>query len=383
MERILCAIEHARRPPRCLNRSVAVTSPVQLRDELVRLVHRGPDVRDLTLGASRILSRSVPFEGVCLLTMDPGSLLPTGEVVENGLPPEAYARMAEIEQGGEDVNAFRALAHSDCGAASLGTATRGQLERSRRHREVRRPHGFGDELRAVLRSDSRTWGAITLLRGEDGSHFAPGDSATVASVSAVLAEGLRRATLLAGDPRAEGPGSAGLAVLAPDNSVVTADAAAEGWLAELRETGAGAPLPPVVSAVASRARSIVAGEPEGSALARARIRAPSGRWLLVRASALGDEPGAQIAVILEPAPAQEVAPLLADAYDLSERERAVTRLVARGLPTNAIAARLHISSWTVQDHLKAIFEKVGVTSRGELVARLFFEPDAPRLSEGG
>jgi hypothetical protein len=33
----------------------------------------------------------------------------------------------------------------------------------------------------------------------------------------------------------------------------------------------------------------------------------------------------------------------------------------------------------VQDHLKAIFEKVGVGTRGELVARLFFEPQGPGL----
>ena len=67
---------------------------------------------------------------------------------------------------------------------------------------------------------------------------------------------------------------------------------------------------------------------------------------------------------------QELAPILADAYRLTEREREVTRLVARGLPTDAIAARLYLSPWTVQDHLKAIFEKVGVTTRGELVARV-------------
>jgi DNA-binding CsgD family transcriptional regulator len=57
----------------------------------------------------------------------------------------------------------------------------------------------------------------------------------------------------------------------------------------------------------------------------------------------------------------------------------VTRLVARGLSTEAIAARLYLSSWTVQDHLKAIFEKVGVATRGELVARVFFQQRAPQL----
>ena len=70
---------------------------------------------------------------------------------------------------------------------------------------------------------------------------------------------------------------------------------------------------------------------------------------------------------------------LADACGLTAREREVTRLVASGLPTAAIAAQLHLSPWTVQDHLKAIFEKVGVTTRGKLVARLFFQQRVPEL----
>jgi DNA-binding CsgD family transcriptional regulator len=71
--------------------------------------------------------------------------------------------------------------------------------------------------------------------------------------------------------------------------------------------------------------------------------------------------------------------IAADECGLTAREREVTGLVAGGLPTTAIAARLYMSSWTVQDHLKAIFAKVGVATRGELVARLFFQSRVPEL----
>ena len=133
----------------------------------------------------------------------------------------------------------------------------------------------------------------------------------------------------------------------------------------------------MVSAVASRAR---AADTDTGAEALARVRTPAGTWLVVHGSALGEGSDARVAVIVEPASTPELAPLAAAAYGLTERERAVTQLVAQGLDTSEIASRLHLSTWTVQDHLKAIFEKTGVRTRGELVARLFFDHHAPRLT---
>src|SRR4051812_15671843 len=145
---------------------MAVASTERLRNDLVTLVHGGGGVRDFSLGAARIVARAVPFDGVCLVTMDPATLLPTGEVVDNGLPPEATARLTEIELQGEDFNAFGALVRSGRPAASLSHATKGDLDRSVRHRELKEPNGFGDELRVVLSGEEAIWGGLTLLRAD-------------------------------------------------------------------------------------------------------------------------------------------------------------------------------------------------------------------------
>jgi DNA-binding CsgD family transcriptional regulator len=65
------------------------------------------------------------------------------------------------------------------------------------------------------------------------------------------------------------------------------------------------------------------------------------------------------------------------AYGFTERERHVTGLVARDLSTDAIADQLQVTAYTVQDHPKAVFDKFGTGSRGELVARLHVDHDAP------
>jgi DNA-binding NarL/FixJ family response regulator len=85
----------------------------------------------------------------------------------------------------------------------------------------------------------------------------------------------------------------------------------------------------------------------------------------------------QLALIIEPAKATDVAPLIIEAYGLTQREVDVTRAIARGLGTVEIGHHLHLSPHTVRDHVKAVFEKVGVSSRGELVHKMFAEHYAP------
>jgi DNA-binding CsgD family transcriptional regulator len=59
-----------------------------------------------------------------------------------------------------------------------------------------------------------------------------------------------------------------------------------------------------------------------------------------------------------------------DLVKLTAREREVARLVASGCADVNIAAQLSMSEQTVGTHLRRIYNKVGVHSRGELAARL-------------
>lgn len=54
-------------------------------------------------------------------------------------------------------------------------------------------------------------------------------------------------------------------------------------------------------------------------------------------------------------------------------------LVGKGRHTGQIASQLYLSPHTVRDHVKAVFEKVGVCSRGVLVAKVFAEHYSPPL----
>jgi DNA-binding CsgD family transcriptional regulator len=112
--------------------------------------------------------------------------------------------------------------------------------------------------------------------------------------------------------------------------------------------------------------------------ARSRVRTRTGAWLLLYGSLLRGEPAGRTAVVIQPAAASEVAPLVALAYGLTDRECTVTQLCIEGRSTKQMADLLHMSTYTVQDHLKSIFAKTGVRSRGELVGQVFLEHHVPR-----
>ena len=53
------------------------------------------------------------------------------------------------------------------------------------------------------------------------------------------------------------------------------------------------------------------------------------------------------------------------AYRLSARERQIARLLLDGSTSAEITRTLHISRYTANDHIKAVFRKTGAHSRQE------------------
>jgi len=351
---------------------MATPAPHVIRSEIVRFAHAGLDLHEFARDATRVLRRAVPFDGVAVVALDPATALPVDKWKHNFLSDRAGWRLAEIELHESDVNKFSQLAAAGRRAASLSEAAGGNLDRSCRYRELIRPHGFGDELRTACADDSGVvWGQIVMHRERCAPNFTVRDVKLLASLSGELAEGLQRVSL-AGDLVGNvGFPDPGLLVIDDEDGIELADDAAAAWLDELRDNGRWGRLPLVVMAVAERARAIASGHSDVAATARARTA--SGRWVIARGSVLRNGTGSRTAVTLASARAPELAELIAAAHCLTARERRVTELVAQGLPTDAIGARLHLSTYTVQDHLKAIFEKVDVSTRGQLVARLFLD----------
>jgi DNA-binding CsgD family transcriptional regulator len=180
------------------------------------------------------------------------------------------------------------------------------------------------------------------------------------------------------DPSGIAAAAPGVVVLHPDLTVAAITGEAEHWLARIagHRPGSGR-LPVAVYAVAARLQSIDRGTARPGAVPTVRVPSTTGGWLLLHASHLNSSAGGDIAVIIEPAHPGNAAPLLLSAQGLTPAN-ATLRCSCRGASTQAIAAELHLSAYTVKDHLKSIFDKTGVRSRRDLVAHVLTgQPGTP------
>lgn len=348
--------------------------------EIIRLCHSALDSRTLRSELLQRLRPIISFDYAYFSTTDPATQLGTSTVLAEEPPSWCMSVFLENEFLQEDFNKFNDMVRHHQTVGILSEAAGYELHRSHRYREMLVPMMMEDELRAIFVTDAACWGTLCLHREKSKSRYTTDEATYLAQLTQHIAEGLRKAFLLSSMPSVKTPEGPGVLILSEDLSIIATTAAAEYWLAELTEMEQADRhrLPVAVRSVVAGLKAIESGRLSVDATPKVRLHMPSGHWLVLYASRLrGAGSQAQICVIFEVAQTAEIAPIIMQAYALTKREGEVTQSVLQGLSTTEIAARLYISPNTVQDHLKAIFEKVAVGSRGELAAHLFMQQHQP------
>lgn len=357
----------------------------RLQEEIALLGAQGLPREEYFAELAPRLRRVIDNDATCWHTLDPHTRLLTSdspdELIERGIyTAETAAAAGELLVRSEylvpDVNTFAGLAERRVPVGILEHTTRGRPERSARYRDLLAPSGIPHELRAAFVIRGRVWGAVHIARRERSGAFSQRDADALARVAGAIAQGIRASLRFDAARRVTGVDAPGLVVLASDDSVELITPPAHELLDAIRG-GAGLgkeSLPSAVLALTSFVRS--AG---GSAASRSNVvTVPSADgWMTLHASLPGADAGGRVAIVIERASGRQSATVRLEAHGATPREREVATLLAQGLSNPEIAEALVLSPHTVQDHVKSLFEKVGVASRQELVARVFLDEYLP------
>jgi DNA-binding NarL/FixJ family response regulator len=327
------------------------------------------------------LQRALPHAGACVANLDPSTHLNTGahKFGEIRGSDEHDREWADLEFLSGDPTAMAAMARDGVEVVGMHAWAGRHDGHSPRMAEFFAPYfGYVDEARVVLRDGDQVWGGMSLVRSADHGHFDDADLELLRTLAAPMALGLRTgllARLAASAVPAVGPA---VLVVAADDTIQSVSDNAEARLAELLSASVSEPMGTIASLVGA-ARRYAAGDCDRPP--RCRLRGRSGAWLVLHATTLTtrDGAGGDVVITIDEARPPEVLPLVVAAFDLTPRERDVALHVIQGLETREIATRLHVSAYTVQDHLKSIFDKAGVRSRRELIARIWFDQYVPRV----
>jgi DNA-binding CsgD family transcriptional regulator len=302
------------------------------------------------------------FEWCAVMTTDPETLLPSGGIVE-GFSPDDCVPFWDNELVDPDFNKFTELVRRLDPVATLVDTVDGDLHRSPRYQKLYEGLGVDDELRVVFVAGGSCLAIGVFVRPAGAGAFTAEELTDVRTLLPVATGVLRRAL---GRVLAEATSQPPVVIMLDGMGNVTGmTEGGERVLEDLRVYGVDGDLPGVIQVAATKARWSRA-----TTNLTTRLRGRSGRWLRLHVAPMQGEVGA-VAVTVETARPDDLVRVLLESYGLTTRETDIVLRLCRGLATKEIAADLMISGHTVRDHVKAIYEKAGVSSRGELVAGLF------------
>ncbi len=302
------------------------------------------------------------FDACAFMTTDPETLLPSGGVVE-GFDADDCVPFWDNELLDADFNKFTDLARSHDPVATLFEAVDGDLERSPRYRKLFARASLSDELRAAFVAGSSCLAIGAFARPSDAGPFTTEEVADARQLVPVSTTVLRRALGRVAQQTSTDPP---IVVMIDAAGEITAmSEGGQRLLDQLRMAPDPIGLPTHVRAAATKARWSRA-----HTNITTRVHDGSGRWLRLHVTPMAGDTDT-VAVLVETARPDDIVRILLESYGLTDRETEVVLLLSRGYSPKEVAAELVISVHTVRDHIKAIYEKADVNSRGELVAKLF------------
>ena len=364
-------------------------SPERLIDEVDLLSARGLPRKEFFAELAPRLRHVIDNDASCWHTLDPHTRLMTSdspdELIERGVfaPDEAQAAgelLVRSEYLVEDVNTFAGLAAQRVPVGILDHVTRGDPQRSARYRDLLLPADIPHELRAAFVIRGRVWGAVHIARRAASGPFEQRDVDALAAAAGAIARGIRASLRFDAARRGTGLEAPGLVVLGPQDEVELITPPARELLASLRADRpayADDAMATPVLALASFVRGAAEAGQGGSNV----VTVPgSDGWITLHASLPGPPGDGRVAVVLERAGGARSSTVRLEAFGATAREREVATLLARGLSRAELAETLVLSPHTVDDHVKSLYEKLGVTSRQELVARVFLDEYLPEVA---
>lgn len=326
--------------------------------------------------ADPVLREAIGYDVAAWVSIDPATLLFTSCDVFTPAGPGGNSQQREealfaSEFSGEDPLTIAQIVRSGRRVSRL-RAEVSDLSSVVRYRNLMEPEGVIDEMRMVAADRWGVWGAIILYRSGQWAPFSEENQQVAEALASDLADLFRQAFLRAAldaHSLARPPGSLSLN---SSGEVVASSAPAESWLDTL--TG------PQISGAFNALRHSV--EREG--LVRLMVMGAEGPVMFHGHRRKGAD--GLVDVIVEQPRAVELAEIIMAAHRLTPREAAVTRVVCQGGTNRQIASQLEISTYTVQDHIKSVFYKFGVSTRSELLHLLYsryYQPHRTRDTPPG